>query len=56
MASCEIKLLVSAFRWAIGVREQGAEKDIWSWERRGYRGDYIMRSFIISILQYILSE
>jgi hypothetical protein len=55
MASREIKLLVYAFRWAEGIREQGAEKDIWA-RLQGSGEVYIMRSFMISTHQKIIFD
>jgi len=55
MASRGIKLLVSTFRWAEGVREQGAEKDIWA-RLQGSGEDYTIRSFMISTTQQTLFE
>jgi hypothetical protein len=55
MASREIELLVSAFRWAEGVREQSAEKDIWA-RLTGSGEDYIIRSFMICTAHQILFQ
>lgn len=57
MASREIKLLVSVFRWAEDVREQGVEKDIWSLGEARLLGiEDITTSFMICTAHQILFE